>query len=167
MDFLLTRLSKDKTRVYNDQIQVKQKELQPWTAKIDAKQAEIDVRESERETLVQRAADRKASLDEAEKSLEDLEEVHQRQISEQGGFKAKKDQLKRDIAGATQRFEVGLPVSVLCATGLRLVCDFRTLKSVSTREGLRLPRSAIGLKKLGRARRPTGRREPWSTNFNL
>ena len=55
---------------------------------------------------MQRAEDRKASLEEAEKSLADLEEVHQHQINEQGGFKAKKDQLKRDIASATQRLEV-------------------------------------------------------------
>ncbi|KAJ3512348.1 hypothetical protein NMY22_g15359 [Coprinellus aureogranulatus] len=94
-----------KTQVFHDQIQAKQKELQPWTAKIDAMQAEIDVRVNERDTLVKRAEDRKASLDEAEKSLADLEEVQKRQMDEQGGFKAKKDKLKRDIEQATQRFQ--------------------------------------------------------------
>ncbi|KAF6748357.1 RecF/RecN/SMC N terminal domain-containing protein [Ephemerocybe angulata] len=94
-----------KTRVFHDKIQVKQKELQPWTAKIDAKQAEIDVRVSERDTLAKRAEDRKNQLDEAEKAFEELETLQKDQTAQHTGFKTKKEQLKRDVADAQQRFE--------------------------------------------------------------
>jgi structural maintenance of chromosome 4 len=45
----------DKTQVFHDQIEVKQKELQPWTAKINAKKAEIDVATSEQDALSRKA----------------------------------------------------------------------------------------------------------------
>lgn len=63
----------DKTQVFHDQIEVKQKELQPWTAKINTKRAEIDVASSEREALVKRAEALKAASEEAQETLEGLE----------------------------------------------------------------------------------------------
>lgn len=64
----------DKTQVYHDQIEVKQRELQPWTAKINKKQAELDVAKSERDMLAKKAEAAKAALDEAKSSLEQLQE---------------------------------------------------------------------------------------------
>lgn len=63
----------DKTQVFHDQIEVKQKELQPWTAKINTKRAEIDVASSEREALVKRAEALKAASEEAQETLEGLQ----------------------------------------------------------------------------------------------
>ncbi|KAH9026705.1 hypothetical protein EDB83DRAFT_2656020 [Lactarius deliciosus] len=42
----------DKTWVFRDQIEQKQKELQPWKAKVDQKQADVNVKTSERNMLV-------------------------------------------------------------------------------------------------------------------
>ena len=74
----------DKTQVYHDQIEVKQKELQPWTAKINTKQAEIDVATSERDTLAKKAAGLKEACKEAQTTLEKLREDHQSKV--QGSF---------------------------------------------------------------------------------
>jgi chlorite dismutase len=62
----------DKTQVFHDQIEVKQKELQPWTARINTKQAEIDVASSERDALVRKADAMKEALTEAQDNLENL-----------------------------------------------------------------------------------------------
>ncbi len=48
-------MASDKTKVFHDQIEVKQKELQPWKTQIDAKQAEIDVAANECQKLQQKA----------------------------------------------------------------------------------------------------------------
>lgn len=63
----------DKTQVFHDKIQVKQKELQPWTGKINAKQAEIDVATSERDALAKKAESLGAQVKEAEEALASLQ----------------------------------------------------------------------------------------------
>lgn len=63
----------DKTQVFHDQIEVKQKELQPWTAKINTKQAEVDVASSERDALAKKAEAVKQASKEAQEALERLQ----------------------------------------------------------------------------------------------
>jgi structural maintenance of chromosome 4 len=63
----------DKTQVFHDQIEVKQKELQPWTAKINTKQAEVDIASSERVALAKKAEAVKDVSKEAQEALEKLQ----------------------------------------------------------------------------------------------
>lgn len=62
----------DKTQVFHDKIEIKQKELQPWTAKINAKQAEIDLATNERDMLAKKAEAAKVASKEAQDQLEQL-----------------------------------------------------------------------------------------------
>lgn len=64
---------KDKTQVFHDQIEEKQKELQPWTAKINKKEAEIHVASSERDALAKKAESLRATYKEAEETHEQLQ----------------------------------------------------------------------------------------------
>lgn len=66
----------DKTQVFHDQIEGRQKELQPWTAKINAKQAEIDLAASERDMLAKKAEAAKTASEEAQEALEKLRADH-------------------------------------------------------------------------------------------
>ena len=70
----------DKTQVFHDQIEVKQKELQPWTAQINSKRAEVDVATSERDALAKKAAVLKASSEEAEENLRTLQTDQQKNV---------------------------------------------------------------------------------------
>ena len=63
----------DKTQVFHDKIEQKQKELKPWATKITKKKTEIDIATSERDSLVKTADSVKTSLEEARGSLEQLE----------------------------------------------------------------------------------------------
>jgi structural maintenance of chromosome 4 len=63
----------DKTQVFHEQIEAKQKELQPWTAKINIKQAAIDVATSERDTLAKKATGLKDAVKQAEGQLTELQ----------------------------------------------------------------------------------------------
>ncbi len=60
----------DKTQVFHDQIEQKQKELQPWKTKINQKQAEVDVKTSERDMLLKKAEAVKLASAEAQGALE-------------------------------------------------------------------------------------------------
>lgn len=71
VDYALIHPS-DKTQVFHDQIEQKQKELQPWETKINQKQAEIDVKTSERDMLVKKAETIKQASAEAQEALEKL-----------------------------------------------------------------------------------------------
>ncbi|KZT08792.1 RecF/RecN/SMC protein [Laetiporus sulphureus 93-53] len=73
---------KDKTQVFHDQIEVKQKELQPWTVKINQKQAEIDLATSERDMLAKKAEAAKAASQEAREALEKLQAEHSTKMEE-------------------------------------------------------------------------------------
>lgn len=61
---------KDKTQVFHDQIEVKQKELEPWTVKINAKRAAVDIATSEREALIQKVTGLKGAVKDEEADLE-------------------------------------------------------------------------------------------------
>ena len=71
----------DKTQVFHDQIEVKQRELQPWKAKINAKQAEVDVATSEHDALAQKAEGLKKQLEEAQEAFETLKTDQQVKVS--------------------------------------------------------------------------------------
>lgn len=62
----------DKTQVFHDQIEVKQKELVPWEGKINQTKAEIDIASSERDMLVQKAKAVEKSVAEAQEALQQL-----------------------------------------------------------------------------------------------
>jgi len=68
----LLRCHIDKTQVFHDKIEEKQKELQPWTAQINAKQADIDVATSERDALAKKAESLKAQCKAAEETYSAL-----------------------------------------------------------------------------------------------
>jgi structural maintenance of chromosome 4 len=70
----------DRTQVYHDQIEAKQRELQPWTSKINKKQAEIDVAYSERDMLSKKAEAAKTALEEAEQTLQQLQHDHKAKV---------------------------------------------------------------------------------------
>lgn len=74
---LILRDFVDKTQVFHDQIEAKQKDLQPWMAKINTKQAEIDVASSERDALAKKAETLEATRKEAEDTLHGLRSDHE------------------------------------------------------------------------------------------
>ncbi|KAK2462864.1 hypothetical protein APHAL10511_005062 [Amanita phalloides] len=113
---------KDKTQVFHDQIEVKQKELEPWKAKINTKQAEINVAKSERDALAQKAEGLKQQLEEAQQALENLKTDQQAkvrdsrlrrfqqiitpfEIDEQDALKKKKASLQRELKQAEERLK--------------------------------------------------------------
>lgn len=73
-------LPSDKTQVYHEQIEVKQRELQPWTAKINAKQSELDVATGERDMLVQKAEAAQKAVEDAQATLEQLQKDHEAKV---------------------------------------------------------------------------------------
>jgi structural maintenance of chromosome 4 len=62
----------DKTQIFHDQIEHKQKELVPWEAKINQTKAEIDIASSERDMLAQKAKAIEKSAAEAQEALQQL-----------------------------------------------------------------------------------------------
>ncbi|CAA7264900.1 unnamed protein product [Cyclocybe aegerita] len=94
---------KDKTQVFNLQIEEKQKELQPWTAQINTKQREIDVASSERDTLAKKAELLKTQCQEAEATLQALQAELQEKVDCQNSLKTEKSQARRDIQAADKR----------------------------------------------------------------
>ncbi|KAJ7647405.1 RecF/RecN/SMC [Roridomyces roridus] len=81
---------KDKTQVFHDQIEAKQKELQPWTGKINEKQSEVDVATSERDALAKKAKSVQDALDEAGRNLKELRDDQQEKLAQQERHKAEK-----------------------------------------------------------------------------
>ncbi|TFK70065.1 hypothetical protein BDN72DRAFT_839506 [Pluteus cervinus] len=90
---------KDKTQVFHEQIETKQKELQPWTTKINKKQADVDVATSERDALAKRAEQLKTASQEAQDTFQQLQSDQQVKIQEQ-------DKLKRHKAGLQAQIQV-------------------------------------------------------------
>lgn len=73
-------LSKDKTQVFHDQIEAKQKELAPWEAKINKTKAELDIAVSEQDALTQKAEAAQKAAAEAELTLNQLKEGQQNKV---------------------------------------------------------------------------------------
>ena len=118
-------LTTDKTQVFHDQIQAKQKELQPWTAQINTKQAEIDVATSERDALSKKAQALQAASKEAKETFEALQEDLQTKViwkiskclrlftsfskvSKQDELKDEKRNIQNDIQVAQKKAKVRL-----------------------------------------------------------
>ncbi|KAK0501017.1 RecF/RecN/SMC N terminal domain-containing protein [Armillaria luteobubalina] len=101
----ITEGLKDKTQVFHDQIEAKQKELQPWTTKLNVKQAEIDVATSERDALVQKAERIKDLSKDAENSLEELRSDQTVKVQEQGQLRQRKAQAQNELRAAEKRHQ--------------------------------------------------------------
>ena len=71
----------DKTQVFHDQIEVKQKELQPWVNKVNAKRAAIGVATSERDALAKKAAAVKDAVTNAQADLEQQQTTQQDKVN--------------------------------------------------------------------------------------
>ena len=120
----------DKTQVFHDQIEAKQKELQPWTAKINTKQAEIDVATSERDTLAKKAAGVKEACKEAQTTLEKLRGEHDNkvwrltalpgfdidlvQVTQLGELKEERSTKRQEFEVGQRRLQVGLSYVCPC-----------------------------------------------------
>ncbi|KAH9032973.1 SMCs flexible hinge [Lactarius pseudohatsudake] len=87
---------KDKTQVFRDQIEQKQKELQPWKAKINQKQAEVDVKTSERDMLVKKAEAVKQASAEAQEALETVKSDQKAKVGELDNLKDRKQSLQQE-----------------------------------------------------------------------
>lgn len=74
-------IATDKTQVFHDQIEVKQKELQPWINKINAKEASIGVATSERDALAKKASGLKDAVKNAQDDLEQQQATQQAKVS--------------------------------------------------------------------------------------
>ena len=132
-------MTTDKTQVFHDQIQAKQKELQPWTAQINTKQAEIDVATSERDALAKKAQALQAANKEASETLEALQEDLQTKViwtiypkclgsftsyskvSKQDELKDEKRNIQNDIQGAQKKAKVRY-CSILLFLAVANVC---------------------------------------------
>lgn len=64
---------KDKTQVFADQIEVKQAELAPWAAQVTTKKAALDLAMSERNLILKKTEDVKASLEAAQDTIKKIE----------------------------------------------------------------------------------------------
>ena len=78
--FFACLCSTDKTQIYHDKIQIKQKELQPWTAQINTKQADLDVAISERDALAKKAESLKSQCQEANETFKVLQEEYENKV---------------------------------------------------------------------------------------
>ncbi|KAF8640540.1 hypothetical protein AX17_000202 [Amanita inopinata Kibby_2008] len=144
---------KDKTQVFHDQIEVKQRELQPWKAKINAKQAEIDVASSERDALAQKAETLKAQRQEALQALENLQVDQQAKVQEQESHKAKKASLQRELKQAESRLKHAQGQVQECrqkASSMRQRVDEAKVSQADSRSQNRVLDSLTRLRNAGR-----------------
>ncbi|CAK5281499.1 unnamed protein product [Mycena citricolor] len=88
----------DKTQVFHDQIEAKQKDLQPWTTKINAKTAAINVATSERDALSRKARDLVEALESADNDLQQLKRDQDEKHEQQETLKADKKAHQAAIA---------------------------------------------------------------------
>ncbi|KAI9566365.1 RecF/RecN/SMC [Boletus coccyginus] len=95
---------KDKTQVFHDQIEVKQKELQPWINKVNAKKAGIGVATSERDALAKKAAGLKDAVKDAQDDFEQQQATQQAKLDELNDLKGKKANLQKDIQAHAKNF---------------------------------------------------------------
>ncbi|KAG1748816.1 hypothetical protein EDD22DRAFT_981854 [Suillus occidentalis] len=95
---------KDKTQVFHEQIEAKQKELQPWTAKINVKQAAIDVASSERDALAKKATGLKDAVAQAEGQLAELQVEQEGKLSELNSLRTKKAEVEKKLGTCEEKF---------------------------------------------------------------
>ncbi|KAH9012931.1 SMCs flexible hinge [Lactarius pseudohatsudake] len=85
----------DKTEVFRDRIEQKQKELQPWKTKVDQKKADVDVKTSERDMLVKTAEALEQASTEAHEALAKVKSVQTVKIRELENLKNRELSLQR------------------------------------------------------------------------
>ncbi|KAH9009406.1 hypothetical protein EDB84DRAFT_1446296 [Lactarius hengduanensis] len=85
----------DKTEVFRDRIEQKQKELQPWKTKVDQKQAEVDVKTSERDMLVKTAEALEQASTEAHEALAKVKSVQTVKMGELENLRNRELSLQR------------------------------------------------------------------------
>ncbi|KAG1842247.1 RecF/RecN/SMC N terminal domain-containing protein [Suillus subalutaceus] len=95
---------KDKTQVFHEQIEAKQKELQPWTAKINVKQAAIDVASSERDALAKKATGLKDAVTQAEGQLVELQVEQEGKLNELNSLRTKKAEVQKKLRTCEEKF---------------------------------------------------------------
>ncbi|KAF8210152.1 RecF/RecN/SMC protein [Mycena galopus ATCC 62051] len=96
---------KDKTQVFHDQIEAKQKDLQPWTSKINAKKAEVTVATSEREALAKKAKAAQDALEEATNNLEQLQTDQKAKLAQQEKHRSDKKAQQTTMADVEKQLQ--------------------------------------------------------------
>ncbi|KAJ7497217.1 RecF/RecN/SMC [Mycena latifolia] len=96
---------KDKTQVFHDQIEAKQKDLQPWTAKINAKKAEVDVANSERDALAKKAKAVEDAAEEASNSLQQLQADQQTKLAQLESHRSRKAAQQTSTASVEKKLQ--------------------------------------------------------------
>ncbi|KAH8993877.1 SMCs flexible hinge [Lactarius hatsudake] len=86
----------DKTQVFRDRIEQKQKELQPWKVKVDQKQAEVDVKTSKHDMLVKKAEAVEQASAEAHEALKTAKSVQTAKIGELKNLKDKRQSSQQE-----------------------------------------------------------------------
>ncbi|KZT43906.1 RecF/RecN/SMC protein, partial [Sistotremastrum suecicum HHB10207 ss-3] len=94
---------KDKTQVFHDQIETKQKDLEPWTAKLNNIRSELNVAQGEHHMLSQKVAAIQASLSLAESTKEAAST--ERSVEELGGLKESRVAIEAKIKGSERRIK--------------------------------------------------------------
>lgn len=74
-------ITKDKTQVFHDKIELKQKELAPWQAKINKTKAEIDIAVSEQDVLSQKAEAAQKAANDAELMLNQFKKERESKVA--------------------------------------------------------------------------------------
>ncbi|KAH8982071.1 SMCs flexible hinge [Lactarius akahatsu] len=85
----------NKTEVFRDRIEQKQKELQPWKMKVDEKQAEVDVKTSKCDMLVKTAEALEQASTEAHEVLAKVKSIQTVKIGELENLKNRELSLQR------------------------------------------------------------------------
>ncbi|KAF8586245.1 RecF/RecN/SMC protein [Ramaria rubella] len=96
---------KDKTRVFHDQIEIKQKELVPWEAKINKTKAEVDIASSERDMLAQKAEAAEKTAADAQETLHQLTGDRDAKVAELERLQAEKNTSLKEIKASEKRLQ--------------------------------------------------------------
>lgn len=71
----------DKTQVFTQQIEAKQRELQPWSAKIRQKEGEVNIAKNEKDSIQRKVEAAQNAGAEAKAALDALKAEHQTKVS--------------------------------------------------------------------------------------
>ncbi|EIN14323.1 hypothetical protein PUNSTDRAFT_129962 [Punctularia strigosozonata HHB-11173 SS5] len=96
---------RDKTQIFHDQIEKKQRELQPWNEKANKAKAELEVAQSERNELSKKAEAAQFAMESAQEELDQLNGDQDTKTSGLNELKDRKTSLQRDVTGAEKRLQ--------------------------------------------------------------
>ncbi|KAH9824306.1 hypothetical protein DFH28DRAFT_1162775 [Melampsora americana] len=99
---------KDKTQVFADQIEVKQAELAPWAAQVTSKKAALDLATSERNLILKKTEDAKASLEAAQDTIKRIETESKTKADELKVLKQEQKEYLQGIRDAQEELKVSL-----------------------------------------------------------